>query len=51
MGMSDLPLPLSYAVIPQYDQESEPVADVLRQAISRLCTFPLLAAVVRMRSA
>jgi hypothetical protein len=50
MGMSDLPLPLDdpgFVMIPQYDQEPEPVVDVLRQAISRLGTFPLLAAVVR----
>ena len=48
--MSDLPLPLDdpgFVMIPQYDQEPEPVVDVLRQAISRLGTFPLLAAVVR----
>jgi hypothetical protein len=46
MGMSDLPLPLDdpgYAMIPQYDQEPEPVVNILRQAISRLGTFPLLA--------
>jgi hypothetical protein len=34
-------------VIPQYEQEPETVADVLRKAISRPGTFPLLAAVVR----
>jgi hypothetical protein len=31
MGMSDLPLPLDdpgYVMIPQYDQEPEPVVDV-----------------------
>jgi hypothetical protein len=53
MGMSDLPLPLDdpgYAMIPQYDQEPEPVVNILRQAISRLGTFPLLAAVVRVRA-
>jgi hypothetical protein len=51
MAMSDLPVPLDglgYVVIPQYEQEPETVADVLRKAISRPGTFPLLTAMVRM---
>lgn len=38
---------LGYVVIPQHELDPEPVADVLRRAISRPGTLPLLATVVR----